>query len=100
MFLASHVAPLAHRALSLASQTLQFVAASIVSPQDDAGIEFFEKQIRPALAKHCYKCHSATAANPKGGLLLDSPAGLLNGGQSGKAVVAGQVSESLLVQAI
>ena len=30
------------------------------------GIEFFEKNIRPVLAQHCYKCHSVqTKANKK-----------------------------------
>ena len=27
-----------------------------------AGVEFFEKKIRPVLAENCYKCHSAQAA--------------------------------------
>ncbi len=29
--------------------------------QDAAGIEFFEKSIRPILVKRCYECHSAKA---------------------------------------
>ena len=28
-----------------------------------AGIEFFEKKIRPVLTQHCYKCHSAAASS-------------------------------------
>ena len=36
---------------------------------------FFEKSIRPLLAKHCYKCHSKKAGKSKGGLYLDSQAG-------------------------
>ncbi len=28
---------------------------------DEAGVEFFEKKIRPVLVQHCYECHSAAA---------------------------------------
>src|SRR5579871_4831066 len=52
--------------------------------------EFFEKQVRPVLVEHCYECHSAGAKKLKGGLRLDSRAGLLKGGDSGPAIVAGQ----------
>src|SRR5262245_23222487 len=47
---------------------------------DPKGVDFFEKKIRPVLAKNCYACHSATAKEVKGGLLLDTRAGLLKGG--------------------
>src|SRR5262245_52246974 len=50
---------------------------------DAAGREFFEKKIRPVLVQHCYKCHSASAKAPKGGLRVDSRAGLHKGGESG-----------------
>jgi hypothetical protein len=68
--------------------------------QDAAGIEFFETKVRPVLAEHCYRCHSAAAAKLKGGLLLDSRAGILKGGESGPAVVPGKPADSLLLKAI
>ncbi|MDF1811564.1 MAG: hypothetical protein P1V20_05105, partial [Verrucomicrobiales bacterium] len=34
-------------------------------------LKFFETKIRPALADHCYKCHSAKAKKIGGKLLLD-----------------------------
>ena len=52
------------------------------------------------LVEHCYKCHSAKSAKVKGELLLDSRAGTLKGGESGSAIVAGDVDDSLLIQAI
>jgi hypothetical protein len=67
------------------------------SPADD---EFFEKRVRPLLVEHCYRCHSSQAKKPKGGLLLDSRAHLLKGGDSGPAVVAGEPDRSLLIQAV
>jgi mono/diheme cytochrome c family protein len=67
---------------------------------DKKGIEFFEKKIRPVLVQHCYECHSAESKKVKGGLLLDSRAGWEKGGDSGAAVVAGNSTESLLIEAV
>ena len=70
---------------------------------DAAGLEFFEKKIRPVLVEHCYKCHSAESleANKlKGGLRLDTQGGTRAGGDTGPAVVPGKVSESLLISAL
>jgi len=61
---------------------------------------FFEKSIRPLLAKHCYKCHSKKAGKSKGGLYLDSQAGWMDGGDSGPAITAGSPEKSLLIKAI
>jgi hypothetical protein len=67
---------------------------------DGRAVEFFEKKIRPVLAERCYQCHSAQAKKHKGGLELDTRAGLLKGGASGPAVIPGQVGESLLLKAL
>jgi hypothetical protein len=67
---------------------------------DPAGIEFFEKKIRPVLVEHCYSCHSSSAAKPKGKLLLDSRSGMRKGGTSGPALVPGQPDKSLIVKAL
>ncbi len=65
-----------------------------------ADLEFFEKKIRPVLAEHCFKCHSADAKKLKGGLLLDHRAGVLKGGDSGPSIVSGKPADSLLIEAI
>ena len=67
---------------------------------DRAGIEFFEKKVRPVLISRCYKCHSTKAKKLEGGLLLDSRGAMRKGGESGAAVVAGKLDASLLFQAI
>lgn len=67
---------------------------------DAAGVDFFEKKIRPVLVAHCYKCHSADAKSVKGGLLLDTREGLLTGGDSGPAIVPGKPNESLLINSL
>src|SRR5262245_43015535 len=63
--------------------------------------DFFETKVRPALAEHCYACHSQKAKKIKGGLLLDSRETLLKGGDSGQpAIVPGEPAKSLLIEAI
>ena len=78
-------------------------APALVGPSrpDAAGIEFFEKKVRPVLAEHCYECHSAEAKKGlKGGLALDSREASRKGGDSGPAVVPGKPDESLLIEAV
>ena len=64
------------------------------------GAEFFEKKIRPILVEQCYECHSAKSKKVRGGLRLDSRAGLLQGGDRGAAVTPGEPDKSLLIEAV
>lgn len=66
----------------------------------DAGIEFFEKKIRPVLVEYCYECHAAAAKRIRGGLLLDSRAGVRKGGETGPALEPGAPEKSLLIKAV
>jgi hypothetical protein len=66
----------------------------------EAGLDHFEKKIRPVLARQCYACHSSSAPAPQGGLLLDSGAGIRKGGNSGAAIQSGDPEHSLLIRAI
>lgn len=72
------------------------LGAEELSPE---GVEFFENKIRPALSKYCYECH-AEGEKIKGGLRLDYRDGLIHGGDSGPAVVPGDVEKSLLYTSI
>ncbi len=63
-------------------------------------MEFFERKIRPVLVEHCYECHSAGAKKIKGGLVLDSRAGVQKGGDTGAAISPGDPEASLLIQAM
>ena len=67
---------------------------------EKAGIEFFEKHIRPVLVSKCYECHSSSSKEPKGNLLLDTREGIRMGGDLGEAVVPGQLDDSVLLEAI
>jgi hypothetical protein len=66
----------------------------------EAGTDFFEMRIRPVLVEHCYACHSHQAKKHRGGLYLDSKMGLLDGGDSGPALVPGKPAASLLIKAV
>ena len=65
-----------------------------------AGIEFFEKNIRPVLSSQCYQCHASDTDQIKGGLVLDTRAGIRRGGDSGSAVVPNNLGESLIIDAL
>ncbi len=82
---------------------LGFASSLQAQALDAKSVEFFETKIRPVLAERCYQCHSEEARKKrklKGELRLDSRAGLLKGGESGPAFVAGKPGESLLIKAL
>ncbi|MEE3369874.1 MAG: PSD1 and planctomycete cytochrome C domain-containing protein [Planctomycetota bacterium] len=64
----------------------------------DASLRFFENRIRPQLAENCYECHGSE--RQESGLRLDTYAGILEGGDTGQAVVPGEPDESLLLVAL
>lgn len=89
------------------SASVCFLLSVSISParaaDDDAQVAYFERHIRPVLVNHCYACHSAKAVATgklKAGLQLDTRAGIRAGGESGPAVVPGDVDASLLVDAL
>lgn len=63
-----------------------------------AQVKFFETDVRPLLAENCFKCHGPD--RQKGSLRLDTRGHMLQGGESGAAIVPGQPEESLLVSAV
>ena len=71
------------------------VGGQAASPEE---LRFFETKIRPLLAERCFKCHGED--KQKGGLRLDSLAAVLDGGDSGPALVPGKPDESLLIEAV
>ena len=76
------------------------VAAAAAAGPSKADLDFFENKIRPLLSNNCYKCHSRDADKVKGGLLLDTREGLLQGGDTGPALVPGKPDASLLIKAV
>ena len=97
-----------HRDQAVSSQVVRICVAwamlGLLAPQAswsaDRAVELqrFERKIRPLLVKRCSKCHSGP--KPKAGLNLVDTRLLLTGGRSGPAIVPGNPTGSLLVQAI
>ncbi len=73
------------------------LASKAIDPDD---LAFFESRIRPLLVENCYKCHSIDAEKIKGGFLLDSKSGLRMGGDSGPAIIPGDVAQSRLINMV
>lgn len=70
-------------------------------PQDkftDQDLEFFEREIRPLFAAHCFECHGPD--EQEASLRLDHREALLTGGDSGPAIKPYQPAESLLLQVV
>ncbi len=76
------------------------VVLTVLLTLSSTDLDFFEKRVRPVLVDRCYRCHSARAKKVKGGFRLDSRAALLEGGDTGPAIVPGKPDESLLLRAI
>jgi mono/diheme cytochrome c family protein len=64
----------------------------------DEATAHFENRIRPVLVERCIECHGAE--KQKGGLRLDSREGWVKGGDSGEAIVPGEVEKSVLIKAL
>lgn len=69
-----------------------------VSQTAQSQIEYFEKQVRPILARNCAGCHNAKALNA--GLDLTSAEGFERGGQSGPLIERDNPAGSRLLRAI
>lgn len=75
-----------------------FAVCASRAEADDAGVELYEKKVRPALVEHCVKCHGPE--KQEGGLQVDSVAAMLRGGDQGPAVMPGDPDASLLIQGV
>ncbi len=61
------------------------------------GVDYL-RDVKPLLQEKCYACHGALKA--QGGLRLDTAASLMQGGDSGKAVAAGDPDNSFLIEVL
>ena len=67
-------------------------------PVDASQPEFYTTKVLPILKANCYGCHGN--GNHKGGLSLETKAGMLKGGMDGSVLVPGDPKKSLLVRLI
>ena len=73
------------------------LASSSASAGD--GMIFFESKVLPLLQSRCYECHSHEK-KIKGGLALDLKSGWQTGGDSGPAIVPGDLAKSHVIAAV
>lgn len=85
--------------------TTSFIAAIVLSAfigsplcADEKSDLLFENNIRPVLVETCFRCHGDSKIS--GMLRIDSREALMQGGESGAAIVPGKPEESLLIMAI
>ena len=71
------------------------VGAQEIPPAADHRVDY-EREVRPILARSCYRCHGETRV--KGGLVLDEKASALKGGDNGPAIVPGKGAESRVIR--
>ncbi len=87
-------------ASSAQSQVKPKPAQGVAPVADSAGIEFFEKKVRPVLAQNCYSCHSRASKVSLGNLMLDGRSAIMKGGAGGAAVMPGDPEKSRLIEAV
>lgn len=82
------------------SHLLVFMAlsASTAFSKDAEALKFFETSVRPLLSAECYECHGPDKS--KSGLRLDHLDLMIKGGETGPAIVPGDVENSLLIEAV
>jgi hypothetical protein len=76
------------------------VTCAFAAADNEAHLLHFAEKVLPLLKENCYKCHSHESSEMKGGLTLDSRQGWSTGGDSGPAIIPGDVDKSLLIQAV
>ncbi len=87
-----------NRAIHL-SALLLLAASTARGEVPSPGMPTFEHDVRPIFREHCFDCHGASEEK-SGGLDLRLARLLLQGGDSGPAIVAGQPAESYLIERV
>lgn len=85
-------------AACLLAIAMAMAGANAAEKPDPAALKFFETKIRPLLVNHCTECHGEK--KQKHNLRLDNLAYMLQGGDSGPAVVPHDADASLLLKAV
>ena len=83
--------------LLFCSATIFWVRSSAARSPQIPAVDY-KRDIQPILSIACYQCHAGNKT--QGGLRLDTKAGAMKGGVSGKAIIPGNSKESLLIQRV
>ena len=99
-----HLSPAALAAASAfslavaATRSPHTVASAPQAPPDASTAAFYTAHVEPIFQANCYRCHGGL--NHRGGLKMDTQAGLMKGGHDGIVLVPGHPEQSLLVKLI
>ena len=88
---------LAGLAIATVTAALTSTVAAQNSTQPQPSVDFV-RDIQPILQTSCYECHGPKKT--KAHLRLDSPAGILKGGETGPIVLPGKSEQSLMVRRV
>ncbi len=76
-------------------------ASGVLDPQAaEEERTFFEARVRPLLINRCGECHSAETGGEHGGLVLEHPQGIAQGGSRGPVVDRDHPDQSLLLRSV
>jgi cytochrome c len=87
-------------AASLAAAAILWTPTPVAAAQDPdpATVAFYTQKVKPIFDANCARCHGGM--NHRGGLNIDTKAGLLKGGHDGAVLVPGHPEQSLLIKLI
>ena len=74
------------------------LGSGVALAQDPGSAQFYTEKVVPVLEANCYRCHGGTSH--RGGLTIDTKAGMLKGGHDGPVLVPGHPESSLIVKLI
>jgi len=74
------------------------MVASSSAPSAASSPQYYAEHVQPILQSNCYRCQAGF--NHRGGLQLDTRAGLMHGGKDGSVIIPGHPEQSLLIKLI
>ena len=84
--------------LFLAASVGVMVTAPDAPAENPEALKLYTEEIKPLFQKHCFECHDAKKT--RGGLDLTRRVNLMQGGDSGVAIVVGDRNSSLLFKSV
>lgn len=93
-----HKGPGARSCQRLVLMALAMCTWAVATAGPAADVADYQRHVKPLLRNKCYACHAAL--RQEGGLRVDTAAALLEGGDSGPAIVPGDAARSELVRRI
>jgi cytochrome c len=97
---AHKIAALSVAAASLLSAAIFWKPVAVAAQSEPAPntVEYYNAKVVPVFEANCYRCHGGM--NHRGGLSIQTRAGMLKGGHDGSVLVPGHPEQSLIVKLI